>query len=130
MAPIIWYSKKQNTVEASTFGSEFVAMKVATEMNKALRYKLQMMGVPIDGPTNVFCDNASVVKNATVPESTLSKKHLSICYHMIREACAAMIQRVCHEDGKTNLADILTKCLAGPRLRELCGKFMYGKIQN
>ena len=24
-APIIWFSKKQNTVESSTFGSEFVA---------------------------------------------------------------------------------------------------------
>jgi len=26
-APIIWYSKRQNTVESSTFGSEFVAMR-------------------------------------------------------------------------------------------------------
>jgi hypothetical protein len=26
-APIIWHSKRQNTVEASTFGSEFQAMK-------------------------------------------------------------------------------------------------------
>jgi hypothetical protein len=25
-APIIWYSKRQNTVETSTFGSDFVAM--------------------------------------------------------------------------------------------------------
>ena len=27
-APIIWYSKRQNTVEASTFGSELVALRV------------------------------------------------------------------------------------------------------
>jgi hypothetical protein len=26
-APIIWYSKQQNTVETSTFGSEFCVMK-------------------------------------------------------------------------------------------------------
>ena len=26
-APIIWYSKRQNTVKVSTFGSELVAMK-------------------------------------------------------------------------------------------------------
>ena len=30
-APIYWSSKKQNSVETSTFGSEFVAMKQATE---------------------------------------------------------------------------------------------------
>jgi hypothetical protein len=31
-APIIWHSKPQNTVEASTFGSEFQAMKNAVEL--------------------------------------------------------------------------------------------------
>ena len=30
LAPIIWYSKRQNTVETSTFGSEFIALKIAT----------------------------------------------------------------------------------------------------
>ena len=25
-APITWYSKRQNTVESSTFGSEFIAL--------------------------------------------------------------------------------------------------------
>ena len=35
-APIIWYSKRQNTVEMSTFGSEFIAAKTATEMIQAL----------------------------------------------------------------------------------------------
>jgi hypothetical protein len=40
-APITWYSKRQNTVETSTFSSEFIAMKVAVEMIEALRYKLR-----------------------------------------------------------------------------------------
>ena len=73
-APIVWYSKKQNAVETSTFGSEFVALRIATELVQGLRYKLRMMGVPLDGPTSVYCDNESVTKNASVPESTLSKK--------------------------------------------------------
>ena len=37
-APIKWYSKRQNTIESSTFGSEFVALKIAMEMNDGLRY--------------------------------------------------------------------------------------------
>lgn len=40
MAPIIWYSKRQNTIETSTFGSEFIALKIATELTESLRYKL------------------------------------------------------------------------------------------
>ena len=31
-APIIWYSKRQNTVKTSTFGSEFVALRIASEL--------------------------------------------------------------------------------------------------
>jgi len=39
-APIRWYSKKQNTIESSTFGSEFVALRIAMEEINALHYKL------------------------------------------------------------------------------------------
>ena len=30
--PVKWYSKKQNTVESSTYGSELVAARIAIEM--------------------------------------------------------------------------------------------------
>jgi hypothetical protein len=36
-APILWYSKAQKTVETSTFGSEFVALRVAVELIKGMR---------------------------------------------------------------------------------------------
>ena len=42
-APIIWYSKRQNTVESSTFGSEIIAMKQATDMIEALVYSLECL---------------------------------------------------------------------------------------
>ena len=87
--PIIWFSKWQNTVKTSMFGSEFVAMQVAVEMIEGLCNKLRMFGIPIDGPTDILCDNQSVVMSSSVPESTLSKKHNSICYHHMHEACAA-----------------------------------------
>ena len=97
---IIWYSKRQNTIESSTFGSEFVALKIATEQNEALPYKLRMIGVPIDGLTNTFYDNDSVVKNVTDPASTLAKKHNAIAYHKVRESVAAEEQRFAFEPGR------------------------------
>jgi hypothetical protein len=118
-APILWYSKRQNTVESSTFGSEFIAMKTAVEQIEAFRYKLRMMGIQVDGPTNVFCDNEAVFKNVSKPESTLKKKHNAIAYHRTREAQAAGICRIAWENGEFNLADVLTKLLPGPRLRSL-----------
>jgi hypothetical protein len=124
-APIIWFSKRQNTVEAATFGSEFVALRICKELIVALRYKLRMFGVPIDGPANVFCDNRGVVKNASIPESTLMKKHNAINYHAVREAAAAGILRVGKEDGETNLADLLTKVLSGEKRWNICWHIMW-----
>ena len=46
-ASVTWYSKSQNTVEASTFGSKFIALRVGCEMNDGLRYKLRMIGVVV-----------------------------------------------------------------------------------
>ena len=101
-APIMWFSKRQNTVETSTFGSELVALRICKEMIVALRYKLRMFGVDIDGPTDVFCDNSGVVENCSRPESVLAKKHNAINYHAVREAVAAGILRVGKEDGENN----------------------------
>ena len=124
-APIIWFSKRQNTVETSTFGSEFQAMKNAVELVEALRYKLRMFGVPIEEATNVFCDNEAVYKNTSLPESTLKKKHHSIAYHRCREAVAAGTVRVAKEGTKTNLSDLFTKLLPQVRRNELLDKFTY-----
>ena len=69
-APIIWYSKRKNTVKVSTFDSEITATKNAIELIKALRYKLRMFNVPVDGATNIFCDNEAVTQNCSDPTST------------------------------------------------------------
>jgi hypothetical protein len=69
---VSWYPKRQNTVESSTFGSEFIAMSLSFKQVEALRYKLNMMGIPVDGPASVYCDNESVFKNCSAPESTLT----------------------------------------------------------
>jgi hypothetical protein len=90
-----------------------------------MRYKLTMMGIPIDGPANVFCDNRSVVTNATVPTSTIKKKHNSIAYHRVREAVAAGILRTTKVHTSENLADLLTKPLAGPQLKQLIQKILW-----
>ena len=48
--PIKWYSKRQNTVESSTYGAELVALRSAVEAIIEFRYKVCMMGIPIQGP--------------------------------------------------------------------------------
>ena len=124
-ALIIWYSKRQNGVQMSTFGSEFTAMKDSIELIAALRYKLRMFGVPMDGSTDIFCGNESVYKNTSTPESQIRKKQNSILYHISREAVASGACRMAKNDTKTNLSDLFTKVLPQPRTELLLNSFVY-----
>ena len=124
-APVYWYSKRQNSIETSTFGSEFVAMKQATEYLRGLRYKLRMMGVPIDGPAYVMGDNQSVLCNTSMPESTLKKKSNSIAYHFVREGVTRGEWVTGYIKTDVNIADVLTKPLPGPRRKELLKLVMF-----
>ena len=113
-APVTWFSKRQNTVQTSTFGSKFIAMKTAVEHVEALHYKLWIFGIPVEGPTNVF----------SIPDSTLKKKHTSICYHWEREAVASCTMQVAKEGTTTNLANHFTKPLTDSRRAFLLDRFM------
>jgi hypothetical protein len=124
-APILWYSKKQNSIETSTFGSEFTAMKTGVELSEGLRYKLRMMGVPLDGHTHIKADNLSVVKNSSIPESQLKKKSNSIAYHYVRERSAAGTVVISHEPTGSNLADMLTKIQSGPVRKGLAERVLF-----
>jgi hypothetical protein len=112
-APLIWFSKRQPTVETSVFGAEFVAMKNGMEAVRGLRYKLRMMGIPIEGPAFVYGDNMSVVHNTQRPESMLKKKSNSICYHYCRESVAMNECITGHVPTKQNFADLCTKVIPG-----------------
>ena len=73
-SPIYWTSKKQTSIETSSFGSEFIAMKTCCEYIRGLRYKLRMMGIPCEFPAYIFGDNQSVLANTSKPFSMLKKK--------------------------------------------------------
>ena len=124
-APISWICKRQSTIETSTFGSEFLALRDATELIIGLRYKLRAMGIPMDGPCSTFCDNSSVVLSSTRPESRLKKKHNALAFHKVREALAAGINQIAHVVSGENLADIFTKSLSAPKRKSLLGGLLF-----
>ena len=124
-APIIWYSKKQNTFESRTVRSKIVTIRTGMELTKGINYKLSIMGFLIDGPTLVFCDNNLVVTRMSVPTFTLEKNNLSICYHAVIESVAAGIHRIVHISGEFNPADLITKLLTAAVKWPHIGRIFY-----
>ena len=107
--PIDWYSKKQGTVEAATFGSEANAARTATEQIIDLRGTLRYMGVPLRESSCMFGDNKTVVDSGSLPHAKLHKRHMMLSYHRVREAIASGMVKFFHIPGEINPADILSK---------------------
>jgi hypothetical protein len=101
--PIRWVSKSQKTVETSTYGSELVASRIATDFILEVRFMLRSLGVELDGPTLTLGDNMPVVLNTSVPSSFLKKKHNAIAYHCVREAIADKVMRFTYVKSDENI---------------------------
>ena len=86
--PIVWFSKKQATIENSVLGAEFVALDIGIEKLRVFLYKLLIMVVPILLPSLIYGDNMSVIHNTQRSDSTLKKNPNSIFYRAIRESVA------------------------------------------
>ena len=85
------------------FGSEFVVLRIATDIIEARRYNLRCFGIPLECPAELFLDNMSVVKNSSIPTSVLKKRQNDICYNIIREAQATGIIWVRWIPGEFNM---------------------------
>jgi len=90
-----------------------VAGRLAVEQVMDMRYKVRMLGVPVEGASALLGDNQSVIKSCSLPSSNLKKKHNAIAYHRIREAVAAGVVKLFYIKSNYNLADALTKSLPG-----------------
>ena len=122
--PIYWSAKRQSSVQTTTFGSEFIALKKAVEEAITLRYYLQSMGVRISKPVVIYGDNLSSITNTTLPGSALSKKYLALSYHFCREHYSANIVDIRKIDSKDNYSDAMTKALVSPEFNGFMNEIM------
>ena len=125
---MIWYSKRQNTVETSFVCPEFLALMIATGSVEALRYNLRCFGVRLDVPAIISCDKKSVITNASVKTSILNKRHNAICYDQVRESQSAGKILVRWIPGEINPADLLTRnTISGNDRHSIVENFFHNK---
>ena len=90
-------------------------MKQITEYLRGLCYKFRMFGIPVDEPAYIYGDNQYVLCNTSLPESKLKNKRLAIAFHFVREGCARNEWRTTYINTHFNLANLMTKPLAGDK---------------
>jgi hypothetical protein len=104
-----FYLKKQPVVQTAMYGSEYLAARTAMEQIIKLLTTLIYLGVPIKSASYLFGDNKTVVNSSVNPESKLSKWHILLSYHPVREEIVAHLLNFLFILGSINLADILRK---------------------
>ena len=88
-------------------------MHQAIEEATSLRYMLRCLGIPATNPTNLYGDNFRSIQSASIPDSELKKKHVTISYHFVQESIAAKIVNTIWVPTHANFADVCMKAL-GP----------------
>ena len=85
-----------------------------------------MFGIPVCQPAFVYGDNQAVLKNTSIPESTLNKKSNSIAYHFVREGVARGEWITGYILSEDNSADTQTKTVpAGAKQNGLVSNYLY-----
>ena len=95
----------------------------AAEQIMDFRYTLRYLGVPIKSKFYMFGDNRSVVTSATLPHSTLNKRHHILAFHKVKEAIAAKIIDFHWIQSEYNLSDMLSKHWEHKKIYPMIQKF-------
>ena len=108
---VSWLSKKQPTIALSTTEAEYrVATQAACEATW-LEMLLKDLGVKIQRPLVIYCDNISAILLAKNPISHARTKHIEVHYHFVCEKIVEGLIDLRHIKTEDQVADIFTKPL-------------------
>lgn len=92
--------------------AEYIAAYHATLKIMALEQRLKEIGINIELPITLYCDNEPAIALATNPMSSQRSDHIDRKYHKIREQVDIRLIKIDQVSSSQQLADLLTKPLA------------------
>lgn len=110
--------------QALNQNTEYRSLAHACAETTWLGYLLSELGVNIQFPIVLYCDNLSATHMASNPVFHARTKHIELDYHFVRERVALGSHQVHFIPSVDQPADVLTKALHRPRHHPLCGKLV------
>lgn len=117
--PVSWSSRKQGVVSTSTTEAEFYALSETIHEIKWLQYILNDFHVSANNPITVNSDNQSTIKLIENEKFSSRTKHIDVRLHAVRECVYEGKIAINYCPTEDNVADLLTKPLAGTRIQHL-----------
>ncbi|MCO5609077.1 hypothetical protein L7F22_063299 [Adiantum nelumboides] len=116
-AAITWSSKKQPTVALSSTEVEYRGAAMAACEVAWLELLLGDLGIQVQRPVVIHCDNLSSIQLARNPVFHAKTKHIEVHYHFIRERVLDGSIDLTFVRTDEQVADIFTKALGAQKLR-------------
>ena len=126
---ISWKAKKQRTVALSTAEAEYMALTEAAKEAILLKRLLSDMGVKHEA-MKIWNDNQAAQNLAKNPVTNKKSKHIDIKEHFIRENIKQKLIEVAYMKTEDMEADMFTKALPGPRLKDLLKRIGVSQLQS
>nr|XP_016461238.1 PREDICTED: uncharacterized mitochondrial protein AtMg00810-like [Nicotiana tabacum] len=108
---ISWKSNKQENVFRSSVEAEFRSMASCTAEITWLVGMFKELGIHVDLPVQLMCDNKPSIEITANPISHERTKHIDINYHFVRERIIHGLIKTEHVSTKEKLAHLLIKGL-------------------
>jgi hypothetical protein len=120
--PISWSARKQRAISRSSTEAEFRALAAATSETVWLHSLITELGLHLQHPPQVFCDNIGATHFSLNPVQHTRMKHIEIDLLFVRDLVQKGRVTVNHVHTLDQLADLLTKPLPRHRFQTLRSK--------
>ena len=122
--PICWRSKGQKGVTLSSSEAEYVAISEAVKEIRFIYYLLESIGINIELPIVVRCDNVGAIFMAENSSSGVRTRHIDTRYHFVREHIEDGFIKIVFVKSRENVADLFTKNVSRDIYAEHVSKFL------
>jgi hypothetical protein len=129
---IDYNSRIQASVTLSSCEAELVALVDTSKRLRSIRNIILGLGIPMNTPTTVFCDNEGAKKVAEATGTTKRLRHVDMQYFAIQEWVKNNEITVRKVHTSINVADLMTKALSAKLHHRHMNRLMgyYGRPQH